>query len=120
MLCPGLTLCCSRCARGWLWCCLCVVCVFVRNLSGNELVGGLPRSLGQLTALSSLCVGRGRGDVSCAGFGRVCRCFVYFYSMFPVAVGVVVAARCVSWLNDNALSGSLPESLGQLTALREL
>ncbi len=77
-----------------------------RLLSNNQLSGTLPASLGNLTALWRLCDHREQLARKASGCG---------FALWTEA-GVVLRRG----LDSNQLSGTLPASLGSLTALESL
>jgi len=76
----------------------CPACAF-SHLYGNQLSGTIPSSLGNLTALTYLCVRRAEGG-HCTTLRRL--------------------ACALSWLHNNQLSGTIPSSMGSLSVLRQL
>ena len=68
-------------------------------LYNNQLLGTIPSSLGNLTALQFLCVRR----------ADCCLC-----------TALTRYACALSELDNNQLSGTIPSSLGNLTALQQL
>ena len=83
-----------------------VVLCCCSELAFNQLSGGIPASLGSLAALQSLCVRRGQTTPS--------------HHLYAAPRLTRVVLCCCSGLAFNQLSGGIPASLGNLTALLEL
>ena len=80
-----------------------------RYLYSNTLSGTIPESLGQLTKLQWLCVSSQFLTVS-VQTTHCQRTTLCTHHVAPVC----------RWLYNNALSGTIPDSLGQLTNLQKL
>jgi hypothetical protein len=78
----------------------------------NSLGGRLPESLGDLTALRTLCV------AACAARRRLCAAAARVQAC--VADDAALRPLCASSMRYNGLYDSLPTSLGRLTALEQL